>query len=73
MKIIFTALSTSKFPKFVKVEPSGFIFTESTGTIKVITTPCNHSGNASIEDAVGTIAGAINESSMPSEKRQTSP
>ena len=63
MKIVFTGLSMSKSVGFANVKPSGFRFEEPGCTLKVIATPnCRaFSGNGTIEDAVGTIAGAINE------------
>ena len=63
MEIIFTSLSTSKTAKFTNVKPSGFMFEEEIGTMKVISAPGtnSHASNGTIEDAIGTIAGAINE------------
>lgn len=63
MKITFTGLSTSKSAGFSNLKPSGFRFAEPGCTLKVIATPnCSaYSGNGTVEDAIGTIAGAINE------------
>ena len=65
MKIVFTDLSTtkSKSAKFTNVRPSGFRFEEESGTMKVVSSPTTNSytSNGTIEDAIGTIAGAINE------------
>ena len=71
MEIIFTSLSTSKTAKFTNVKPSGFMFEEEIGTMKVISSPnCNsYAGNGTVEDAVGTIAGAINEAPTVERRR----
>ena len=63
MKITFTNLSLTKSARFSNMKPSGFRFEEEGCTLKVIATPnCSaYSGNGTIEDAVGTIAGAILE------------
>ena len=63
MKITFTGLSTSKSAGFSNLKPSGFRFSEEGCTLKVIATAncSSYSGNGTVEDAVGTIAGAINE------------
>lgn len=63
MKIVFTGLSTTKSAGFANLRPSGFRFEEEGCTLKVIATPsaCSYSGNGTIEDAIGTISGAINE------------
>ena len=71
MEIIFTSLSTSKTAKFTNVKPSGFMFEEEIGTMKVISSPTtnSYSGNGTVEDAVGTIAGAINEAPTTERRR----
>ena len=71
MEIIFTNLSTTKTAKFENIKPSGFMFSEETGTMKIIsTTTCNsHASNGTVEDAVGTIAGAINEAPTTERRR----
>ena len=71
MEIIFTSLSTSKTAKFTNVKPSGFMFSEETGTMKIISTAtCNsYASNGTVEDAVGTIAGAINEAPTVERRR----
>ena len=63
MEIIFTNLSTTKVANFKNVKPSGFTFEEEGCTMKLISAPGTNSyaSNGTIEDAVGTIAGAINE------------
>lgn len=62
MKIIFTSLSTTKSAKFTNLKPSGFRFEEPGCTLKVISAPTvSSSGNGTVEDGIGTIAGAINE------------
>ena len=71
MEIIFTNLATTKTAKFSKVKPSGFMFSEETGTMKIISTAtCNsYASNGTVEDAVGTIAGAINEAPTVERRR----
>lgn len=71
MEIIFTNLSTTKTAKFTNVKPSGFMFEEEIGTMKMISSPnCNsHSGNGTVEDAIGTIAGAINKAPASERRR----
>ena len=63
MEIIFTNLSITKVAKFSNVKPSGFTFEEEGYTMKLISAPGtnSHASNGTIEDAIGTIAGAINE------------
>ena len=63
MKITFTNLSLTKSARFSNLKPSGFRFEEEGCTLKIISTAnVNvYSGNGTIEDAIGTIAGAINE------------
>ena len=63
MKIVFTGFSIAKSTGFAKLKPSSFRFEEEGCTLKVIATPdCSaYSGNGTVEDAIGTIAGAINE------------
>lgn len=63
MKIIFTNLSLTKSARFSNMKPSGFRFEEEGCTLKIIATAnvSAYSSNGTIEDAVGTIAGAINE------------
>ena len=68
MKIIFTNL-TSPYAKtgITNMKPSGFMFTEEgRWTMKVISSMgsgsgSSGSGNGTIEDAVGSIVGAIKE------------
>ena len=61
MKIVFTNLVTANFTKFSNVKTSGFTFEEpNVGSLKVTST--GTAGNGTIEDGIGTIAGAINES-----------
>jgi hypothetical protein len=62
MNIIFTSLSMSNMTKFSNVKLSGFTFEEpNVGSLKVVSTGEATVGNATLEDAIGSIAGAINE------------
>lgn len=62
MKIVFTKLATSTITKFSNVKFNSFIFEEPyVGSLKV-STAAGCVGNGTVEDAIGTIAGAINES-----------
>ena len=63
MKITFTNLSLTKSARFSNMKPSGFRFEEENCTLKVVATANtnSYSSNGTVEDAVGTIAGAINE------------
>lgn len=47
------------------------MFEEEIGTMKMISSPnCNsHSGNGTVEDAIGTIAGAINKAPASERRR----
>ena len=67
MKIIFTNL-VNPYTKtgFTNIKPSGFMFVEEgRWTMKVISTIAGGttSGNGSVEDAIGSIVGAIKENS----------
>lgn len=72
MQIIFTSLSTANMTRFSNVKPSGFMFEEpNVGSLKVMSTSsAGAAGNGTISDAVGTIAGAINESSSTEERHR---
>ena len=67
MKIIFTSL-TSPYVKtgFTNLKPSGFTFVEEgRWTMKIVTAMGaggTTSGNGSVEDAIGSIVGAIKDS-----------
>lgn len=67
MKIIFTNL-VSPYVKtgFLNLKPSGFMFVEEgRWTMKIISAGAGGttSGNGSVEDAIGSIVGAIKENS----------
>ena len=67
MKIIFTNL-VSPYTKtgFLNLKPSGFMFVEEgRWTMKIISAGAGGttSGNGSVEDAIGSIVGAIKENS----------
>lgn len=68
MKIVFTSL-TSPYAKtgFTNLKPSGFTFVEEgRWTMKIVTAMGaggTTSGNGSVEDAIGSIVGAIKENS----------
>lgn len=69
MEIIFTSLSTSKTAKFTNVKPSGFMFEEEIGTMKVISSPNCNSHSGIIKDGIGTIAEAINKAPVSERRR----